>query len=190
LSPEGIAERERGLADIGRQVRECLLCRLWESRLIAVPGEGDPDSPLMMIGEAPGEVEDRTGRPFMGMAGRYLDACLGEAGLPRRRIFITSSVKCRPPGNRTPRADELITCSRYWRGQLALISPACVMLLGRVATAAVLGEDLAAVQGRLIERDGTTFLPTFHPAAARRFPRVRGVAFKSDLARAVRLIFC
>jgi len=181
--------RESGLAEVERQVLECLLCRLWESRLIAVPGEGDPRARLMMIGEAPGVSEDALGRPFTGMSGRYLDACLEAAGLERPQVFITSAVKCRPPGNRTPRRDELTICSRYWRRQISLIDPPYVLLLGRVATAAVLGLELSEVRGRLLERDGRVWLPTYHPAAARRFPRRTGRLFNSDLKEIARLIF-
>ncbi len=178
----------RGLAEVDRQVLECLRCRLWESRLIAVPGEGDPGSPLMMIGEAPGMVEDATGRPFTGASGRYLEACLAEAGLSRREAFITSGVKCRPPGNRPPRVDELAACAHYWRRQLALIRPRLVLLLGLVATRTVLGEEFSAVRGRLLERGGQAYLATYHPAAARRFPRVSGAAFRRDLATVARTI--
>lgn len=183
------AGRESGLAEVERQVLECLLCRLWESRLIAVPGEGDPAAPLMLIGEAPGQSEDAIGRPFTGPSGRYLDACLAEVGLSRGRLFITSSVKCRPPGNRVPRSDELKTCSRYWRRQLELIDPRYVLLLGRVATRAVLGLEFAQAAGRFEERAGRVYLATYHPAAARRFPSKAGRLFKAHLARLAPLIF-
>ena len=179
----------RGLAEVDRDVLECLLCRLWESRLIAVPGEGDPRAPLVLIGEAPGRAEDATGRPFQGISGRYLDACLAEVGLKRERLFITSSVKCHPPGNRNPLPDELAVCSRYWRRQLELIGPSHVLLLGLVASKAVLGEEFPAVRGRLIAREGIVFLPTYHPAAAMRFRRKAGVAFRRDLALVAREIF-
>jgi DNA polymerase len=184
-----LAETTRGLAKVEREVLECLLCRLWESRLVAVPGEGDPEARLVLIGEAPGSAEDSTGRPFMGPSGAYLNTCLAEVGLSRQRLFITSAVKCRPPANRTPRADELEICSRYWRRQFALIGPSHVLLLGRVATRALLGLELQEVRGRLITRGGMVFLPTYHPAAARRFPRLWGRAFRNDLAQAAGLIF-
>lgn len=182
-------EPERGLAEVERQVLECLLCRLWESRLIAVPGEGDPHARLVLIGEAPGNAEDTTGRPFQGMSGRYLDASLAEVGLTRSQVFITSAVKCHPPGNRVPRRDELAICSRYWKRQLALIRPSHVLLLGRVATRAVLGIELSEGLGRLIEREGRAYLPTYHPAAARRFPSKAGRLFKSHLRELAGLIF-
>lgn len=183
------AEVLRRLAEVDREVLECLLCRLWESRLLAVPGEGDPQARLVMIGEAPGGAEDSTGKPFMGPSGKYLDACLEEVGLSREKFFITSAVKCRPPGNRTPRSDELQTCSRYWKRQLAAIGPSHVLLLGRVAARAVLGLELAQARGRQVEREGRIFLATYHPAAARRFPARTGEAFKSDLRRVAGLIF-
>jgi DNA polymerase len=127
----------------------------------------------MLVGEAPGEQEDLQGRPFCGRAGRFLDALLEESGLERSGIFITSTVKCRPPENRNPRKQEAETCSGLWLGrQVALIDPKVVGVMGKVAAAAVLGEkgNLRDLHGRRFERGGRSYLVTYHPAAAMRFP--------------------
>ena len=126
----------------------------------------------MLVGEAPGAKEDESGRPFCGMSGRSLDRILAEVGLRRRDLFITSSVKCRPPGNRTPRADELAACLKLWLApQTELIGPDLVVLMGRTPIRQVLGETgrLADLHGQVRRRDGRRYLLTCHPAAAMRF---------------------
>src|SRR5207253_3191839 len=95
--------RERGLADLAEDIKVCTACPLYQSRTVAVPGDGPPHAKLMVIGEAPGKDEDKSGHPFVGSAGRYLDHVLEGTGLERDDIFITNIVKCRPEANRTPR---------------------------------------------------------------------------------------
>lgn len=166
--PVDWAERERRLAAVAEEARRCYLCPLGESRRLAVPGEGPADAPLVLVGEAPGEKEDETGRPYVGNAGRLLNHLLGEAGLDRGRIFITGAVKCRPPGNRTPRASEIEVCAQhYLHPQIEIIRPRIVCLQGTAAVRAVLGPGvrLAQVRGRPLEQEGYTVFVTHHPAA-------------------------
>jgi uracil-DNA glycosylase family 4 len=154
------------LETLARTIRRCTRCRLHESRTHAVPGEGPPAARVMVIGEAAGGQEDKEGRPFVGSAGRMLDELLGRSGIRREDCFITNIVKCRPPGNRTPRKDEVETCtSHYLSEQVELVNPRLVILLGGTAAKAVLGADsVGAVRGQAIERDGRTFLVSYHPA--------------------------
>lgn len=169
------AEREQALTTVRRGIFQCRKCRLGAGRHHAVPGEGPPGAQVMFVGEAPGAREDASGRPFCGRAGVYLDRMLALAELDRGAVFITGSVKCRPPGNREPRRDELATCREAWlKRQLELVAPGLVVTLGGVGLAQVAGPDhtLAEVRGSLIHADGRPVLPTYHPAAGMRFPRV------------------
>lgn len=160
------------LKSIADEIRSCKRCRLHESRQRAVPGEGPRRAPVILIGEAPGREEDRTGRPFTGVSGRTLDQVLDEAGWKRKEIFITSVVKCRPPQNRIPRKDEQNTCVRaHLRRQIEVIKPKIVCLLGGVAGRAFLEIGrIADSRGKLIRRGQISFFLTYHPAAARRNP--------------------
>jgi uracil-DNA glycosylase family 4 len=173
---------EQALERMADRIRRCTRCRLHEGRRHAVPGEGCARARVMLVGEAPGAKEDESGRPFCGMSGRFLDEVLANAGMERADVFITSSVKCRPPGNRTPRADELATCGRlYLTRQIELIDPDLVVLMGKTPVLQVFGEtgNLAGLHGRVRERHGRRCLPTYHPAAAMRFPGPRA-AIRAD----------
>jgi DNA polymerase len=165
------------LEELHEGIRECTACRLHCERTHAVPGEGRLSVPVMFIGEAPGANEDREGRPFIGRAGQFLDQLLLAVGLDRQSVFITSSVKCRPPGNRTPKHDELETCRRLWlERQIELVDPGIIVLLGKTPLRQLFGEkkaSLADLHGTVRERQGRRYLLTYHPAAAMRFPTVR-----------------
>ncbi|CAL1239922.1 uracil-DNA glycosylase [Candidatus Methylocalor cossyra] len=170
------------LEHLAAAIRRCQRCRLHEGRTRAVPGEGPPGAEWVLLGEGPGAAEDRTGRPFVGPAGRLLTELLTEAGLAREAVFITNCVKCRPPANRPPRRDELETCTGLWlHRQLDLIGPRLVVLLGQVATRQLLG-DTATVgrcHGTLRQQDGRRYFVTYHPAAALRSPAV-AAALRAD----------
>jgi len=173
------SKRARRLEEMAAQIRGCTLCPLWESRTLAVPGDGKFTAKVMIIGEAPGKEEDETGKPFVGAAGRFLNKVLEGTGLDRSDFFITNTVKCRPPRNRTPRVLEVNTCtSNYLSEQVELINPRLVMLLGSVAAKRVLGvRSINEARGRVIERDGRRFLVGYHPAV--RF-------YREDLGEKVR----
>jgi DNA polymerase len=160
------------LENLASGIRRCVACRLHESRRYAVPGEGPASAGIVLLGEGPGGKEDATGRPFVGPAGRYLDKLLENQGLSRERLFITNCVKCRPPENRTPRRDELKTCTSLWlERQLELISPKLIVLLGQVAARQMLGDTatVSDLHGKLANHNERNYFVTYHPAAALRF---------------------
>ncbi|MEW5757297.1 MAG: uracil-DNA glycosylase [Pseudomonadota bacterium] len=174
------------MATIANEVRRCTRCQLHLARRKAVPGEGPRQANLVLIGEAPGEQEDRVGRPFVGRAGQVLDQCLQAARIVRGEIFITNLVKCRPPQNRIPLRTEIDTCTAaYLRDQIRIINPALVVLLGATAVKALLGVPLLSqARGHFIQRD-RLYLATYHPAAGLRNPAWRQ-ALQDDLIRARR----
>lgn len=183
-------ETARELESLHHGILRCRKCPLHESRQHAVPGEGDPHAALLLIGEAPGAKEDEQGRPFVGPAGDQLDELFGELNMDRADAFITSSVKCRPPGNRNPHAAELETCRDAWLlRQMELVDPDVVLLLGRIAARQVLDERrrLREVRGRVREQDGRRYLITYHPAAAMRFPEAADGA-AADFRKLKRLL--
>ena len=149
------------------EITRCQKCRLCAGRTYPVPGEGNPHARLMFIGEGPGRDEDQTGRPFVGRAGQLLDKMIGAIGLSREEVFIANVVKCRPPQNRAPEADEVAACMPYLRAQVGLIRPQVIVLLGSSALGAILGPEhrITRERGAWIERKGVWFMPTFHPAA-------------------------
>ncbi len=177
------SKKAKRLDELAAQIRVCTKCPLWESRTEAVPGDGKYSSKVMIIGEAPGKEEDESGRPFVGSAGRFLDKVLEGTGLDRGDFFITNTVKCRPPKNRTPKAIEVGTCTaNYLFEQIELINPKLVMLLGGVAAKAVL--DVGSVneaRGRVIEREGRKYLVGYHPAV-RFYREDLGAKVKQDFA--------
>lgn len=160
--------REKRWAHLQEEIRDCQRCPLAHSRIQAVPGEGPLGAAVFFVGEAPGEKEDLTGRPFVGPAGRYLDSLLPRAGLVRVEVFITGLVKCRPPQNREPRAAEIRACAQFLYRQLDLIAPRLVVPLGNFALQELVGKEFSISQthGRPLEKDGRRYFPLFHPAAA------------------------
>jgi DNA polymerase len=156
------------------KIKACKKCRLSKKRINAVPGEGDPRAKLMFIGEAPGAKEDETGKPFMGMAGVFLDSLLKKFKIKRKNIFITSIVKCRPPDNRDPKQDEIKACSYFLNKQIKLIKPKLIVLLGDIALRALLNEKkVSQFHGDIFIKSKIKYIPTFHPSAGMRFPRIR-----------------
>ncbi|HUF14377.1 MAG TPA: uracil-DNA glycosylase [Acidimicrobiia bacterium] len=149
----------------------CTACRLSETRNNVVFGVGDPDARLMLVGEAPGKNEDLQGEPFVGAAGKLLDELLAEIGLQRSEVYIANVLKCRPPGNRDPRDDEIDSCKGFLREQIRMIHPDVVVTLGNFATKLLLRTEtgISRMRGRRFSWWlGATLIPTFHPAAALR----------------------
>jgi DNA polymerase len=149
----------------------CTDCGLSETRTNVVFGVGDPEARLMLAGEAPGKNEDLQGEPFVGAAGRLLDELLGDIGVTREQAYIANVLKCRPPGNRDPRPDEIDSCKGYLREQIRLIEPDVVVTLGNFATKLLLNTETGITRLRGQKFDwwlGATLVPTFHPAAALR----------------------
>ncbi len=169
------AERQVALEAIATEVRACTRCRLHEGRTKAVPGEGDPDTEVVFVGEGPGFNEDREGRPFVGRAGGLLVQLLGSIGWQRDDVFITNVVKCRPPDNRDPQPDEIAACAPFLRRQLETLDPAVVVTLGRYSMGTFMpGARIGQVHGTTAPIDpdlGPTNALAFamyHPAAALR----------------------
>jgi uracil-DNA glycosylase len=159
---------EDSLEAIAEEVRACRACRLCEKRKLAVPGQG-PERPLaMVVGEGPGAEEDMSGLPFVGPAGKLLDKMLASIGLSRAtNCFIANVVKCRPPQNRDPAADEQDACLGYLRRQIALLKPKAILCAGRIAAGALLGtvDGVGKLRGAWREFEGTPLLVTYHPSA-------------------------
>jgi DNA polymerase len=150
----------------------CPRCRLSETRQHVVFGEGSPTARLVVVGEAPGADEDRTGRPFVGRAGGLLDLLLAAIGLPRESVYICNVLKCRPPGNRNPQPDEIAACSPYLLRQVELLAPAAILAVGTFAAQTLLGtaEPIGRLRGSVHEYHGVPLVPTYHPAALLRNP--------------------
>ena len=157
---------------LDRKISSCNKCVLCKNRRNAVPGKGNPRAKVMFIGEAPGRIEDLEGKPFMGRAGRFLNVQIWDAGMEKDEVFMTNVVKCRPPGNRKPKKDEIEACSAHLDEQIRAIGPKIVVLMGNVAVKTVLGEKYSVSKhhGKAVRRKGTAYLPMPHPSAALRFP--------------------
>lgn len=148
---------------------DCSLCGLCRGRTNIVLPSGDPGSPVLLVGEGPGENEDLTGVPFVGRAGKILDGVLEKAGIPREKVLITNTVKCRPPGNRDPTAEEMAACRPFLESEMR--SRKAVVCLGKSAIRDILGYDgkmegyANTEQKRTIGGEEITFIPTYHPMA-------------------------
>ncbi len=155
----------------------CTKCALAERRARIVVGDGDASARVMLIGEAPGAKEDRTGKPFVGAAGRFLNELLDVAGLRREEVYITNVVKCRPPGNRDPKPEEISACRPFLERQLSDVRPDMVITLGRVAAKDFLGRkvSISHEHGTVVEHGLLRVFLSFHPAAALYNPKLRDV---------------
>jgi DNA polymerase len=176
---------EGSLRQIADEVRGCTRCPLAATRTMAVPGEGNMVSDVLLVGEGPGAREDATGRPFVGPAGQLLDELLAVVGWLRDDVFITNVVKCRPPGNRDPEPDEKAACSGYLERQEAALEPAVVVTLGRHSLQRYLpGARIGAVHGQLRRSfTGQHIFPMYHPAAA-----LHQASLRETLVRDVRAL--
>ena len=175
---------EADLAVIAAEVRACTRCPLWRGRTLAVPGEGNPVSDVLLVGEGPGQREDVTGRPFVGPAGQLLDELLRSIGWQRGDVFITNVVKCRPPGNRDPEPDEIGACAPYLDRQQRALDPVLIVTLGRHSLQRYLpGARISDAHGRLRRSGGRFVLPMYHPAAA-----LRSAGLRETLARDFRAL--
>ena len=164
------------LTNLYEQIRACTRCPLSRSRTRAVPGEGPEHASLMFIGEAPGFHEDKTGRPFVGAAGKFLEELLASIELTRQQVYIANVIKCRPPGNREPTPIEIKACEAYLDRQIELIKPAMVITLGRFSMARYFpGDKISAIHGKPRKLEGVLYYPMYHPAAALHQPGLRTI---------------
>jgi uracil-DNA glycosylase family 4 len=158
------------LDEVRRDALVCTKCRLSQGRTQVVFMDGNPDSDLMFIGEAPGFHEDKQGLPFVGAAGQLLDRTLGTIGLTRNECTIVNVIKCRPPGNRDPLPDEIESCRPYLDAQIEFIRPKVIVTLGNFGTRFILNRQvsISRVRGQRFNAYGATVIPTYHPAAVLR----------------------
>ncbi|MDQ3772089.1 MAG: uracil-DNA glycosylase [Actinomycetota bacterium] len=179
---------------IRREALTCTKCRLAEGRTQVVWADGNLQSDVCVIGEAPGFNEDKEGVPFVGAAGQLLDRLLAEIDLDRSQAAIVNVIKCRPPGNRDPQPDEIAACRPYLSAQLNYMRPMVIVTLGNFATKFILETTvgITRARGQVYERKGASIVPTFHPAAALRGGRFGGVstidAMRGDFATVRRLL--
>ncbi|MSO44459.1 MAG: uracil-DNA glycosylase [Thermoleophilia bacterium] len=187
------AVRAQVLVRLHDELRDCTRCALAAGRTQVVVGAGDPDADLMFVGEAPGANEDRLGVPFVGQAGTLLDRLLQGIGLARADVFIANVLKCRPPGNRDPRPEEIESCRGFLIEQIALVRPVVVCTLGNFATKLLSGrpDGISQVHGtpqRLtVGGVAVTLYPVFHPAAAL-YTRAMAGTLADDFARLPALV--
>lgn len=163
------------------EIAACRACALAEHRKQAVPGVGDQQADWLFVGEGPGAEEDERGEPFVGQAGRLLDNMLAAIGLARGQdVYIANAVKCRPPHNRTPEADEIAACHGFLDRQIALIAPRLIVALGRPAAQSLLDREvkIAGSRGRLFHRGEVPVIITYHPAYLLRNPHDKAKAWE------------
>lgn len=179
---------EQTIHQIAEEVSVCTQCALHHSRKNAVAGEGPADADIMFIGEGPGFHENQQGRPFVGAAGRFLEELLAGIDMQRGDVFITNVVKCRPPGNRDPRPEEIDTCHQYLERQIQTINPKVIVTLGRHSMGRYLPHSkISEVHGKPIRVRGRLIVPFYHPAAGLHQPSLRPT-IEADFARLPELI--
>ena len=179
VMPAAPTPRFTSLAQVRQWMGECTRCSLSRGRDKIVFGSGPEDARIMFIGEGPGAQEDRQGLPFVGPAGKLLDAMLAAVGLRREQVYIANIVKCRPPGNRDPQAEEVAACRPFLEAQVKVIAPAAICTLGRPAAHALLNSDapMGRLRGQWSRALGVPVLPTYHPAYLLRTPEAKALAY-------------
>lgn len=184
----GVEDKSVLFAKLEEVVLRCRKCPLYKTKRKYVFGEGNPFSPIMLIGEAPGKEEDIHGKPFVGRAGQVLTHLLHKAGVEREEMtYIANVLKCRPPGNRDPLPDEIVSCSPYLELQISSVRPSVLVAMGRFALQFLLdkGEGIKASRGIVHEsRYGIPVIVTYHPAALLRNPILQE-AFLQDIEMAL-----
>ncbi len=175
--------------EIEKEVINCRKCSLYKSRTNVVFGEGSLDADLMFVGEAPGRDEDIQGKPFVGRAGRLLRDLLKEVGIDIGNVYIANCLKCRPPNNRDPLPEELVSCFGYLRKQIEVIDPKVIATLGRYSTYELTNQKgaLGTLRGRIFDYHGIRVIPLYHPAYLLRNPKAVGV-FLEDLKKVKELL--
>ncbi|MCW8890574.1 MAG: uracil-DNA glycosylase [Sedimenticola sp.] len=184
---DGISRLDWG--QLEAKVAACTKCELHQSRTQTVFGVGHQTADLMIIGEAPGVEEDRKGEPFVGRAGQLLTAMLRAIGLQRDQVYIANILKCRPPGNRDPRAEESLQCAAYLQRQIALVNPKVILAVGAVAARNLLQSDEAVgrLRGQTHHIKGIPVVVSYHPAYLLRSPDQKAKAWQ-DLQKAASIL--
>ncbi len=195
---QSTAERESDIAKLSWEalvasIASCTACKLCETRTNTVPGVGDRSPAWMVVGEAPGENEDKSGEPFVGKAGQLLDAMLAAVGKKRGDgVYIANVIKCRPPGNRNPEPDEIAACAPYLDRQIALAQPKLILASGKFAAQTLLKSDdtvgaMRALPAASAQRAGLPIVVTYHPSYLLRSPLEKAKAW-DDLMKAKALV--
>ena len=176
------------LTELYKEIVVCERCILSQSRKRAVPGEGPEDAKIMFIGEAPGFHEDQQGRPFVGAAGHFLEELLAGIGFKREGVYICNVIKCRPPGNREPGAEEIEACRPYLDRQIELVKPKMVVTLGRFSMERFFpNARISLIHGKARKMGGIVYYPVYHPAAALHQPKWRR-AVEEDFLKIAKLL--
>ena len=173
------------LDELEIKFKNCTKCDLCEGRTNLVFGVGKKDADIMLIGEGPGENEDLQGQPFVGRSGQLLDKFLASVDLSRdKNVYIANMVKCRPPKNRDPKPEEQDMCINWLREQFKIIKPKIIVCVGRISAQKLIDKNFKVTQqhGEFIDKNGTLFMGTYHPAAILRNPNNKEAAFGDWLA--------
>lgn len=173
------------LDELEIKCKNCTKCDLCEGRINLVFGVGKKDADIMLIGEGPGENEDLQGQPFVGRSGQLLDKFLASVDLSRdKNVYIANMVKCRPPKNRDPKPEEQDMCINWLREQFKIIKPKIIVCVGRISAQKLIDKNFKVTQqhGEFIDKNGTLFMGTYHPAAILRNPNNKEAAFGDWLA--------
>lgn len=175
-----IRQKDQMLEKLREKIGNCRRCKLSKGRTHIVFGTGNPGARLLFVGEGPGEEEDRQGKPFVGKAGELLTKMIGAMELTREEVYIANVVKCRPPGNRNPEADEIEACRPFLDEQIAIIDPGVICALGTFAAQTLLDTTtkISALRGRIHTKGRYKIAPTFHPAYLLRNPRDKRLAWE------------
>lgn len=187
---DGAAIAQMDWPQLISSIQSCKACTLCETRTQAVPGVGDQQASLLVVGEAPGADEDAQGEPFVGRAGQLLDSMLAALGLKRGQgVYIANVLKCRPPNNRDPAPNEVAACSAYLHRQIALIKPSAILCVGRHAASTLLNseETVGQMRGKQHHYDGIPLVVSYHPAYLLRKPTEKAKAWQ-DLLRVKKVL--
>ena len=169
-----VLSRNDGLLNLREEIGDCHRCKLSKGRKNIVFGAGNADARIMFIGEAPGKDEDIQGLPFVGEAGMLLTKLIEKMGFKRDEVYIANIIKCRPPMNRDPEEDEILSCRAFLDKQIAVIAPEFIITLGRIALMTLMNNSkirITAARGNFVEYKGVPVMPTFHPAYLLRNPK-------------------
>jgi uracil-DNA glycosylase len=185
-------QKHESLEKIRKSLGDCQRCKLAKGRTNLVFGVGNPQARLVFVGEGPGGDEDRQGEPFVGEAGQVLNRIINAMGLKREEVYICNVVKCRPPGNRDPEADEIAACAPFLLRQLQSVHPEAIVALGRFAAQTLLGtkEAISKLRGKFRDYHGIPVMPTYHPSYLLRNRADSGLFWEvwEDMAQVLRLL--
>ena len=175
------------MEEVKESIKDCKKCKLCTGRKNIVFGVGNKNADIMFIGEGPGADEDTQGIPFVGKAGQLMNKAFDAVGIEREEVYIANIVKCRPPNNRDPESDEVLSCINYLRNQVMIVKPKIIVLLGRISLQNILGQEykITASRGKWVEKKGILYMPTWHPAALLR-DETKKIDFIRDLKEVIK----